>query len=230
MTASKVAGRVDEIMGTLSRRYHVGAFPGKGNGTAISRQMRDPYRVLISTILSHRTKDENTHRAANDLFEVFPTPESLASADVREVERLIRPAGFYRVKANNIKRVASILVSDHNGEVPDDVDSLLELPAVGRKTANCVLVYAFGTPAIPVDTHVHRISNRLGLVETKSPDQTEKALSKTVPERHWIRLNELLVRFGQDVCRPISPFCYSCDLADACDSYPLPTARKMNAD
>jgi endonuclease-3 len=230
MTASKVAGRVDEIMGTLSRRYHVGASPGKGNGTAISRQMRDPYRVLISTILSHRTKDENTHRAANDLFEVFPTPESLASADVREVERLIRPAGFYRVKANNIKRVASILVSDHNGEVPDDVDSLLELPAVGRKTANCVLVYAFGTPAIPVDTHVHRISNRLGLVETKSPDQTEKALSKTVPERHWIRLNELLVRFGQDVCRPISPFCYSCDLADACDSYPLPTARKMNAD
>jgi endonuclease-3 len=230
MTTSEVSGRIDEMMRVLSRRYHVGAFPGKGDGTAISRQMRDPYRVLISTILSHRTKDENTHRAANSLFEVFPTPESLASADVHEVERLIRPAGFYRMKANNIKRVASLLVSEHNGNVPDDIDSLLELPAVGRKTANCVLVYAFGTPAIPVDTHVHRISNRLGLVQTRSPDGTEEALSGIVPKRHWIRLNELLVRFGQDVCKPISPFCYSCDIADLCESHPLPTARKMDAD
>jgi endonuclease-3 len=230
MTTSEVGGRIDEMMGILSRKYNIGAFPGKGDGTAISRQMRDPYRVLISTILSHRTKDENTHRAASNLFEIYPTPESLARADVHEVERLIRPAGFYRMKANNIKRVASLLVSEHNGNVPDDIDSLLELPAVGRKTANCVLVYAFGTPAIPVDTHVHRISNRLGLVQTRSPDGTEEALSGIVPKRHWIRLNELLVRFGQDVCKPISPFCYSCDIADLCESHPLPTARKMDAD
>ncbi|MFQ5909350.1 MAG: endonuclease III domain-containing protein [Thermoplasmata archaeon] len=222
--------RMDEIMGHLSRRYQVGAFPGKGKGTTISRRMRDPYRVLISTILSHRTQDENTNRAATNLFGVYPSPESLAEADVREVERLIKPAGFYRVKARNIKRVASLLVEEHQGEVPDNLDSLLRLPAVGRKTANCVLVYAFGKPAIPVDTHVHRISNRLGIVHTKNPRQTEEALSKIVPERHWIRLNELFVRFGQDVCRPIAPFCHDCDLADLCDVYPLATARRKNVD
>ena len=230
MTKSKAGGRIDEMMGLLSRRYHVGAFPGKGKGTAISRQMRDPYRVLISTILSQRTKDENTNRAATNLFEVFPTPESLAGADVHEVESLIKPAGFHKVKAGNIKRVASLLVSEYEGNVPDDLDSLLKLPAVGRKTANCVLVYAFGKPAIPVDTHVHRISNRLGLVRTKNPDQTEESLSNVVPERYWVRLNELFVRFGQDVCRPISPFCYGCELAGLCDSYPLDSARGKNAD
>lgn len=222
--------RIEETMRLLSRRYLVGAFPGKGKGTTISRKMRDPFRVLISTILSHRTQDENTNRASADLFDVYPSPESLANADVRQIEKLIRPAGFYKVKARNIKKVASLLVKEYQGNVPEDSDALLKLPSVGRKTANCVLVYAFGKPAIPVDTHVHRISNRLGLVLTKNPGQTEEALMRIVPKEHWLRLNELFVKFGQDICRPIAPFCYDCNLASLCESYPLETARKKNED
>lgn len=228
MIEEELSSRVEEVMRILSNRYEVGAFPGRAAGTMIGRQMRDPFRVLISTILSHRTQDENTNRAATNLFRVFPTPGSLARADIREVEKLIKPAGFYRVKARNITRVAAILVERHQGKVPEDLDALLELPAVGRKTANCVLVYAFGKQAIPVDTHVHRISNRLGFVETKNPHQTEEALSRTIPKKHWLRLNELLVKFGQDVCRPIAPYCYDCEISDYCDSYPLPTGRKKN--
>lgn len=229
-SADSNSPEIEEIMRLLSRRYAVGAFPGKGRGTTISREMRDPFRVLISTILSHRTQDENTNRASTNLFEVYQSAESLANADVRQIEKLIRPSGFYKVKARNIKRVASILVKEHQGNVPEDLDALLKLPSVGRKTANCVLVYAFGKPAIPVDTHVHRISNRLGLVRTKNPGQTEKALARIVPEEHRLRLNELFVKFGQDICRPIAPYCYDCDLAINCGSYPMETARKKNED
>jgi endonuclease-3 len=222
--------RIEETMRLLSDRYLVGAFPGKGEGTTISRQMRDPFRVLISTILSQRTQDENTNRASIDLFEAYPTPELLANADVRHIERLIRPAGFYKVKARNIRKVASLLVNEYQGNVPEDMHALLSFPSVGRKTANCVLVYAFGKPAIPVDTHVHRISNRLGFVLTKNPGQTEEALMRIVPKEHWLRLNELFVKFGQDICRPIAPYCYDCDLASLCESYPLEMARKKNED
>lgn len=228
MTGTGLSERIEGIMKALSRRYRVGAFPGKGKGMAISQQMRDPFRVLISTILSHRTQDENTNRASSSLFEYYPTPEALASADVREIEKLIRPSGFYKTKAGNVKRVASMLVEEHGGKVPEDLETLLTLPSVGRKTANCVLVYAFGKPAIPVDTHVHRISNRLGLVETKNPDQTERALVEIVPEEFWLRLNELLVKYGQDVCRPLAPFCYDCDISQFCVSYPLPNARRRD--
>ncbi|MFQ6127936.1 MAG: endonuclease III domain-containing protein [Thermoplasmata archaeon] len=231
MRKPNVSGpRIDEIMVLLSNRYQVGAFPGKGKGTTIRREMRDPYRVLISTILSHRTMDENTNQAATNLFRVFPTPESLAGANIREIEELIRPAGFYKVKARNIKRVASLLVKEHQGKVPEDLDSLLKLPSVGRKTANCVLVYAFGKLAIPVDTHVHRISNRLGLVQTRNPRQTEEALSRVVPKKYWLRLNELFVKFGQEICRPIAPLCYDCHLAELCESYPIATAGRKNED
>ncbi len=143
----------------------------------------------------------------------------IANANVRKIESLIRPAGFYRVKAKRLKEVSRLLLERFDGDVPHDFDSLFSLPSVGRKTANCVLVYGFGSKAIPVDTHVHRISNRLGLVSTTSPEETEHVLTSFVPEGYWLDINELLVRFGQDTCRPIGPRCSECPLNDICDYY-----------
>jgi len=179
----------------------------------------DPFRVLIGTILSHRTRDENTTRATENLFSVYRTPAELSQADVSTVSKLIKPAGFYNVKAKSVIRVAKQLVEEHGGRVPRTMEELLELHSVGRKTANCVLVYAFNTPAIPVDTHVHRISNRLGLVRTKTPEETEEALVGSVPRKYWLDLNDLFVRFGQTTCKPIGPKCGVCTLTDTCDYY-----------
>ena len=179
----------------------------------------DPFRILIGTILSHRTKDENTARASENLFAKYKTPYELASADPDVVRKLIHPSGFYNMKTRNIMRASQQLVSDFGGQVPDTVEELLTIHSVGRKTANCVLVYAFNKPAIPVDTHVHRISNRLGLVRTKTPEETEEALVKSVPKRYWLDLNDLFVRFGQTTCKPIGPRCSSCTLTSDCPYY-----------
>ena len=179
----------------------------------------DPFRILISTILSHRTRDENTTKATENLFSVYRTPAQLANADPGIVRRLIKPSGFYNVKTRNIIEVSKQLVDEFGGKVPDNEEDLLKLRSVGRKTANCVLVYAFNKPAIPVDTHVHRISNRLGLVKTKKPEDTEAALVKTVPKRYWLELNDLFVRFGQTTCKPIGPHCWSCTLTGSCVYY-----------
>jgi endonuclease-3 len=177
---------------------------------------RDPYHVLIRTILSQRSKDENTDKASEQLFEVYDTPEELAKGDIQKIETLIKPSGLYTAKAKNIKNVARILIDDYNSKVPMDLDEMVKLPGVGRKTANCVLVYGFNKPAIPVDTHVHRISNRVGWVETKTPEQTEMALAEFLPKQYWIEINELLVRFGQEICRPIGPKCMKCPINDLC--------------
>ena len=182
----------------------------------------EPFRVLIFTIISQRTRDEQTAVASERLLSVFPTVKELAQAEVEDIERLIEPAGFYRVKARKIKELCRILLERYNGNVPDNFESLMELPSVGRKTANCVLVFGFGKPAIPVDTHVHRISNRLGWVETNQPEQTEVELTHFLPKKYWIEINELLVRFGQEVCRPIGPKCPICTLNDIC-----PTGSEM---
>lgn len=179
----------------------------------------DPFRILIGTILSHRTRDENTALAVENLFSVYKTPEELSKADEAEVRKLIRPSGFYNMKARNIIRVSKQLVDGFGGKVPDDIEDLLTLHSVGRKTANCVLVYAFNEPAIPVDTHVHRISNRLGLVRTKTPEETEERLVKIVPRRYWLDVNDLFVRFGQTICKPIGPKCAQCSLAGTCPYY-----------
>ncbi|MDV3277030.1 MAG: endonuclease III [Nitrososphaerales archaeon] len=189
----------------------------------------DPFRILIGTILSHRTRDENTTRAVENLFSRYKTPQQLAHARVSTVKRLIRPSGFYNVKAKNIIRVSRQLLDDFGGKVPDDMDDLLKLHSVGRKTANCVLVYAFNTPAIPVDTHVHRISNRLGLVNTKKPEDTEAELARTVPKNYWLDLNDLFVRFGQTTCKPIGPRCGECSLTGACKYYRTVVAPKRKA-
>lgn len=212
---------IDFIMRKLRERYHHGAFPGNISGTALKKEQRRPYRVLISTILSHRTKDENTHRASSNLFKKYPTAEDVANAPISEIEELIRPSGFYKVKAKRVNEVSKILLEEYGGEVPEDFDELMSLPSVGRKTANCVLVYAFNEPAIPVDVHVHKISNRIGLAKTKTPEQTEAELVKQVPREYWLDLNELFVRFGQDICKSVGPKCEECDFTSFCDFYKI---------
>ena len=178
-----------------------------------------PFSILIGTILSARTRDENTTKVVKNLFSHYKSPKALSSAKVKEVEKIIKPIGFYHVKAKRIIKVASIINSQYGGNVPDDFEKLIELPGVGRKTANCVLVYAFDKPAIPVDTHVHRISNRLGLVRTKTPEDTEKELMKKIPKKYWLEINDTFVMYGQNICKPISPMCNVCKIKRKCDYY-----------
>jgi len=179
----------------------------------------DPFKVLIATILSHRTRDEATSVAADNLFKVYSSAKELAEADPKQIEQLIKSVGFYRVKAKRIVEVSKIICERFGGVVPDDFEALLSLPSVGRKTANCVLVYGFGKPALPVDTHVHRISNRLGLVSTKTPEETEDALKRVIDKEYWVRINDLLVKFGQQICRPVKPRCEVCTLKPFCRFY-----------
>lgn len=179
----------------------------------------DPFAILIGTILSARTKDENTTKVVGELFLRYNTPKKLANAKLKAVEKIIRPIGFYHVKAKRIINVAKIIESQHGGKVPDDLDQLVQLPGVGRKTANCVLVYAYEKPAIPVDIHVHRISNRLGLVQTKTPEQTELELMQKIPQKHWLKINDTFVMYGQNICKPISPMCNVCKIKRYCKYY-----------
>ena len=178
-----------------------------------------PFSILIGTILSARTKDENTTKVVKKLFSKYKSPHQLAKAKVKDVEKIIKSIGFYHVKAKRIIDVASIVSSEYKGKVPNDFEELLKLPGVGRKTANCVLVYAFDNPAIPVDTHVHRISNRLGLVQTKTPEETEFALMKKIPKKHWLEINDTFVMYGQNICKPISPMCDVCKIKKICKYY-----------
>lgn len=178
-----------------------------------------PLSILIGTILSARTRDENTSAVVRKLFLRYKTARALARAKVSDVEKIIKSTGFYHVKAKRIIEVASIIDSKYSGKVPQTLDKLIELPGVGRKTANCVLVYAFDKPAIPVDTHVHRISNRLGLVQTKTPEDTEIELMKKIPKEQWIRINDIFVMYGQNICKPISPMCTVCQIKRECNYY-----------
>jgi endonuclease III len=184
--------------------------------TMVSKRWRDPFLVLISCMLSLRTKDETTIPASERLFARASTPQSLAVLTIKEIEKLIYPVGFYRTKARNIKKACQDLLARFQGQVPDDIDVLLTLKGVGRKTANLVLTEGFHKPGICVDTHVHRISNRLGYVRTKTPDETEWALRKKLPVDFWIEYNALLVMWGQNICRPISPRCSICVIRSYC--------------
>tara|TARA_Y100000815_G_scaffold82498_1_gene71457 strand:+ start:40 stop:693 length:654 start_codon:yes stop_codon:yes gene_type:complete len=191
--------------------------------TALERlhkvQTARPFRILIATILSARTKDENTTKAADKLFKLYGTPQKLAKAKVKDVEKIIKSVGFYHVKSKRIIEVANLILSKYNGKVPADIDKLVDMPGVGRKTANCVLVYAFEKPAIPVDTHVHRISNRLGLVDTKTPEETEMALREKIPKKYWLDINNTFVMYGQNICKPISPMCDVCKIRKTCNYF-----------
>ena len=191
--------------------------------TALKRlqleEQGDPFKILIGTILSARTRDENTTKTVASLFRKFKDAKELADANISEIRAIIRSVGFYNVKATTIKKVSKLIVEKFNGSVPDNIEDLLELPGVGRKTANCVLVYGFNKAAIPVDVHVHRISNRLGLVNTKTPEQTEIDLSFAVDRKHWLKINHTFVTYGQNICTPIKPKCKLCDLKDICKFY-----------
>jgi endonuclease-3 len=180
-----------------------------------------PLSILIGTILSARTRDENTSAVVKKLFTRYKSARSLAQAKLLDVEKIIKSTGFYHVKAKRIIEVASLIDSKYSGKVPDTLDELLKLPGVGRKTANCVLVYAFDKPAIPVDTHVHRISNRLGLVQTKTPEETELELMKKIPTKYWLKINDTFVMYGQNICKPISPMCDVCQIKKECNYYKI---------
>ena len=192
------------------------AIKGEAHLDQLARKKQDPFKILISTILSARTRDSNTEEATKTLFNKYSTPECIANADVEELEKLIYKAGFYKVKAARIKEVSRLIKEEFDSVVPDDFEDLISLPGVGAKTANCVLVYAFKTPAIPVDTHVHRIPNRLGWIKTKKPEETEKELKKIIPKDQWIRVNRVFVRFGQEICLPNRPKCNLCPISSTC--------------
>lgn len=183
-----------------------------------------PFSILIGTILSARTKDETTTKVVNVLFSKYKNDKALANAKLKDVEKIIKSIGFYHIKAKRIIEVSKIINSKYKGKVPDNLEKLVELPGVGRKTANCVLVYAFDKPAIPVDIHVHRISNRLGLVETKTPEETELELMKKIPEKFWLEINDTFVMYGQNICKPISPMCNVCKIKKICKFYKSKTA------
>jgi endonuclease-3 len=204
------------VLQSMEREISGKAFPG-ADGLQDPEWERDPFHVLIATVLSQRTKDANTYKAARQLFARFNGPLDLSRADVKEVEDLIRPSGFYQVKARGIKEICRILVERYDGKVPDDMEGLLALPLVGRKTANCVLAYGFGKEGLCVDTHVHRITNRLGWVRTKDADETEQELRRIVPKGLWTDLNSIMVRFGQGTCLPQRPRCSACPVRMDCD-------------
>lgn len=217
-------------MRDLGRRYLPAGDLRRGE-TALAKivaEREDPFLVLISTILSQRTRDEMTELASRQLFAKYDTPKAIATADREDVERLIKPVGFYRQKATQIQKLSRVLLDRYEGSVPGTYQALVELPQVGPKTANCVLVYGFGEPRIPTDTHVHRVSNRLGLVRTKGPEATEHQLMRTVPREYWLHINELFIRFGKDLCRPIGPKCPQCSFTGFCRFYPTTKWAKAN--
>ena len=178
-----------------------------------------PFSILIGTILSARTKDETTTKVVKALFTKYKNPKDLANAKVKDVEKIIKSIGFFHVKSKRIIEVSKIIHKKYKDKVPEDLETLVQLPGVGRKTANCVLVYAFEKPSIPVDIHVHRISNRLGLVETKDPEETEQELMKKIDKKFWIDINDTFVMYGQNICKPISPMCDVCKIKKSCKYY-----------
>ena len=196
------------VLKTLASGYDIDRF--------VTENGSDPYRVLIGCVLSLRTKDEVAYPATRRLFDRARNPKAMLTLTPSEIVEAIYPVGFYRTKARQIRALSALLLSRHGGKVPDTIDALLELPGVGRKTANLTVTLGFGKPGICVDTHVHRIANRLGWVTTKAPEDTEAALRRTLPKRWWIPINETLVRHGQLVCKPLSPICSACPVERSC--------------
>ena len=182
-------------------------------------EFHDPFWVLITTVLSHRTKDEITDSSARSLYNAYGTVEGLASASTKDIELHIKRVGFYRVKAERVKEISKIILEKYSGKVPDNIDDLTKLPGVGRKTANVVLSDSMRIPAIAVDTHVQRISKRIGWSESDDPEKTEEALMKIVPREEWVGFNPVLVEFGKTVCKPIGPRCSQCRINSYCDFY-----------
>src|SRR3989338_1912612 len=176
-----------------------------------------PFQMVIMTLLSSRTRDSTTIPIVKKMFAKYPNPEHFVKMDTQKLEEWLYGIGFYKVKAQNVKKLSKVILEKYHGKVPDSFEELTSLPGVGRKTANCVLAYTFKKPAIAVDIHVHRISNRLGCVKTKTPDETEEALQKIVPKDSWIDVKRLFVGHGQTICLPINPKCTLCPIRNYCD-------------
>ena len=194
-------------------------------GVVARESNRDPFRILVSCLLSLRTKDKTTREASARLFALAHQPAMMLTLPLRKIERAIYPVGFYRTKAKSIHAICRRLLDDYGGRVPDSIEELVTLSGVGRKTANLVVTVGYGKPGICVDIHVHRISNRWGYVRTKTPEETEQALRRKLPASHWITFNDLLVPYGQNLCQPVSPFCSKCKLRDCCDRVGVTQSR-----
>lgn len=215
------AEKVERVLEDLARRY-LGGDPLRGEGTTLAKitaETEDPFKVLIGTILSQRTRDEKTEIASRQLFAKYGDVNALAAAPVADIERLIKPVGFYRQKARQVRVVSEVLLAHHGGIVPRTYEELIALPQVGPKTANCVLVYGYGVPAMPIDTHCHRVPNRIGLIRTATPEETEVALKRAIPKEYWLYVNEWFIRFGKEVCKPIGPRCEQCSFTSFCTYY-----------
>ncbi len=212
---------IDEIIKILKKVTKVWKEPIV---TEISKD-RSPFKVLISCVLSLRTKDETTREASHRLFKLAETPESMLELKQKTIEKAIYPVGFYHTKAKNILEISKTLIARYNSTVPQEIDELLKLKGVGRKTANLVITLGYNKLGICVDTHVHRISNRLGYVKTKTPGETEFALREKLPKKYWIIYNDLLVTYGQNMCKPISPFCSRCKIERYCDKVNVDKSR-----
>jgi len=189
----------------------------------IEAQTKDPFKILVTTMLSARTKDQTTSEVAHRLFETVNKPEDLNNYTVEELEKMVFPVGFFRNKARYLKELPIVLKEEFNNNVPDEIDDLIKLPGVGRKTANLVRAIAFKKPAICVDVHVHRITNRFGYIKTKTPFETEMILREKLPKKYWININSYLVAFGQNHCTPLNPKCSTCTIYDECDRVEVKT-------
>ena len=202
---------IEKLVQVLKERYQ-----DKTTALMDVSTRKDPFLTLISCLLSLRTKDEVTAKASERLFTLAKTPEEMLNLKKEKIEAAIYPVGFYKRKAEQILEICRVLVEKYDSCVPDEIEELLKLKGVGRKTANIVITMGYNKPGVAVDTHVHRISNRLGLVETKTPYQTEFALRKTLPKQYWIVFNDLLVMHGKTICTPISPKCSICPITEYC--------------
>lgn len=214
--------QINIVIKIMKKELAVGTMPIVSH---LAEDQRDPFVILISTLLSLRTKDEVTEVATYRLFELASSPEEMLKVPLDKIAKTIYPVGFYRVKASNIHHTCRELIERFGSKVPDNIDDLLTIKGVGRKTANLVVSLAYGKDAICVDTHVHRISNRLGYVKTKTPDETEFALRKKLPRRHWIIYNTVMVAFGRKTCKPVSPLCSQCPVNRYCDRINVTLSR-----
>lgn len=205
-----------KVFPLIKKQIHSLDLPWLENMVRKSTKERDPFKVLIATILSLRTQDKTTGAAAERLFHAAPDMQAISRLSVKTIEKAIYPVGFYKTKAVRIRALCKVLIDEHGSRVPDNLDELLKLNGVGRKTANLVITLGYSKPGICVDTHVHRITNRWGYVQTKSPEETEFALRNKLPRKYWIGINGILVAFGQNICKPISPLCSKCSIEDIC--------------
>jgi endonuclease-3 len=205
--------KIEEVMKILSRVY----FSNEKTTLNRMRKKPDAFRILISCLLSLRTQDKNTEKASRQLFEVVDTPKQIITLPIKKLEKLIFSSGHYKKKARILKSVSKDILKRFGGKVPETREELMSIKGIGPKTANIVLAFAFGKSVLPIDTHCHRIPNRLGWIKTKTPEQTEKELEKILPKKYWNEFNAIFVQFGQTICKPISPFCSQCPVKKYCE-------------